>query len=357
MSPNEGYNILADDLGSLSTGDSVFVALGEVMLRETPADMERPERTRLVHLSWAGSEFTLAVALSRFGVSSSFVTRAPDNPYGRALRNTARENGVNTDYLVWAPKKELIGRLVYEIGRTPRRDIATYQRMQSAASRLDAGMVDWRAVLAGAKLFHTSGITLGLASHSGYDRNYSLAAFNEALAAKPASCLVGLDFNYRSTLWSRAEARDVLTPVITEGVDILVTTIEDMAQIYGIGCGGQPAEAIVKGEIPVFSDDDLRCFLSELLNRFGLRFAAITVRYPDSFEQHRWESAASDRCGNFYRSPAVRSITLLDRLGGGDTWNAGFYYGLLTAGAHGRRHPEGDPGRRCRDPIEADLDV
>ena len=33
---------------------------------------------------------------------------------------------------------------------------------------------------------------------------------------------------------------------------------------------------------------------------------------------------------NFFRSPAVKPITLLDRLGGGDTWNAGFYYGLLT---------------------------
>ncbi len=37
-----------------------------------------------------------------------------------------------------------------------------------------------------------------------------------------------------------------------------------------------------------------------------------------------------DAEGNFFRSPAVRPITLWDRLGGGDTWNAGFYYGLLT---------------------------
>ena len=36
--------------------------------------------------------------------------------------------------------------------------------------------------------------------------------------------------------------------------------------------------------------------------------------------------------GRFFRSPAVKPITLLDRLGGGDTWNAGFYYGLLTSG-------------------------
>jgi 2-dehydro-3-deoxygluconokinase len=39
-----------------------------------------------------------------------------------------------------------------------------------------------------------------------------------------------------------------------------------------------------------------------------------------------------DNAGNFYRSSAIRPIVLLDRLGGGDTWNAGFYYGLLTEG-------------------------
>ncbi len=39
-----------------------------------------------------------------------------------------------------------------------------------------------------------------------------------------------------------------------------------------------------------------------------------------------------DADGNFFRSPAVRNMVLWDRLGGGDTWNGGFYYGLLTAG-------------------------
>ena len=37
-----------------------------------------------------------------------------------------------------------------------------------------------------------------------------------------------------------------------------------------------------------------------------------------------------DAQGHFYRSAQVRSIVLKDRLGGGDTWNGGFYYGLLT---------------------------
>ncbi len=330
--PSTTFEITRDDLSALQGPDPAFVTFGEVMVRDTPADSERPERTRLVHLSMAGSEYTLAIGLARLGIASGYITRVPDNPYGRAVRNIAREHGVNTEHIVWAPRTDLIGRMIYEIGRTPRRDVGVYQRKYSAASCLDAGMVDWANALRGAKLFHTSGITFGLARHSGYDRNYNLAAFKEAVASRPAGCMVGLDFNYRSTLWSAQEARDVMTPLVTEHVDVLVTTIEDMAELYGIGCGQYTAKQISDGDIGPLEDDDIRSFAAEVIRKFDARIVAITIRYPDTFEQHRWESAAADADGGFFRSPAIRPITLWDRLGGGDTWNAGFYYGLLTAG-------------------------
>ena len=145
MSQERFYQINRDDLSQFENRGPAFVTLGEVMVRDTPADMERPERTRLVQLSMAGSEYTLAIGLSRLGIPSSFITRVPDNPYGRALRNIAREQGVNTEHIVWAPKTEPIGRFIYEIGRTPRKNTGVYQRMFSAASKLDAGMVDWGA--------------------------------------------------------------------------------------------------------------------------------------------------------------------------------------------------------------------
>jgi 2-dehydro-3-deoxygluconokinase len=332
MSGKLDYDVTKDDLSRFAGRGPAFVALGEVMVRDTPADSERPERTRLVHLSMAGSEYTLAMGLSRMGIPSAYITRVPDNPYGRAVQNIAREQGVNTEHLVWAPKTEPIGRLIYEIGRTPRRDTGIYQRMFSAASKLGAGMVDWRAALKDAILFHTSGITFGLAAHSRYERNYNLEAFQEALSARPEGCLVGLDFNYRSTLWSADQARKVMTPIVTEAVDLLITTIEDMAQLYGMSCGQYSAKQIVDGDIGPLEDDDIRAFAEEVHRRFKTRVVAITIRYPDSFEQHRWESAAVDAEGSFFRSPSVKAVTLLDRLGGGDTWNAGFYYGLLTAG-------------------------
>jgi 2-dehydro-3-deoxygluconokinase len=330
MSEARFYEITRDDLTKFADRGPAFVTFGEVMVRDTPADMERPERTRMVRLSMAGSEYTLAMGLSRLGIPSSFITRVPDNPYGRALRNIAREQGLNTDHMVWAPRTEPIGRFIYEIGRTPRKNTGVYQRMYSAASKLGAGMVDWDAALKDAVLFHSSGITFGLATHSQYDRNYCYDAFKEAMAHKPERCLVGMDFNYRSTLWSPEQAREILTPTITDHVDILITTIEDMAKLYAIGCGQYSAKQVVDGDMGKVEDDDIRDFARQVRAMFRVSVVAITIRYPDSFEQHRWESAAMDDRGSFFRSPAVKPITLWDRLGGGDTWNSGFYYGLLT---------------------------
>ena len=353
------FNITKDDLRKFDRRGPAFVTFGEVMVRDTPADMERPERTRLVRLSMAGSEYTLAIGLARLGVPSAYITRVPDNPYGRAVRNIARENGVIADHIVWASKTEPIGRLIYEIGRTPRRDTGIYQRKYSAASKLDAGMVDWKGVLKDAKLFHTSGISFGLASHSNYERNYNYEAFKEAIANKPSDCLVGLDFNYRSTLWSKDQARALMTPIVEDHVDVLITTIEDMAELYGIRCGQYSAQQIIDGDIGHLEDDDIRIFAEQVHQQFHTRIVAITIRYPDSFEQHRWESAAVDADGTFFRSPAVKSITLWDRLGGGDTWNAGFYYGLLTEEFSGESLVKGvlvgDAATRLKQTLMFDL--
>lgn len=326
------FNIVDDDLSQFLDNGPAFVSFGETMVRDTPADLERPERTRLVHVSMAGSEFNLALALSRLGIPSSYITRVPNNPYGKALQNIARSQGINTDHFVWAPKTEPIGRFIYEIGRTPRKGVVVYQRMYSAASRLGKGMVDWKRALKDARIFHTSGITFGLATHSNYDRNYLYEAFLEALEAKPKACLVGLDFNYRSTLWSVNQAKELMTTLTQEHVDLLITTIEDMAKLYNIDCGQYSARQVYAGDIGHLEDNDIRDFTAKVMEIFDVEVVAITIRYPDTFEQHRWESAAMDKNGNFFRSPMVQKIVLQDRLGGGDTWNAGFYYGLLTRG-------------------------
>lgn len=355
------FKITEDNIDRFRQNGPTFVTFGETMVRDTPADLERPERTRLVRLSMAGSEYTLAMGLSRLGIPSEYITRVPDNPYGRALRNIARENGLLTDHFVWAPKTEPIGRFIYEIGRTPRKNTGVYQRMYSAASKLDSGMVDWSSALHNARLFHTSGITFGLAFHSNYERNYNYEAFKEAMSHKPSKCFVGMDFNYRATLWSAEQCREVMTPIISEHIDIFITTIEDMARLYGIDCGQYSAKQVVDGDIGQLEDGDIQDFAQKVMELFDVKIVAITIRYPDTFEQHRWESAAMDADGNFFRSSSVKPIVLWDRLGGGDTWNAGFYYGLLTEGFNANGLAKGvlvgDAATRIKQTLMFDLPV
>lgn len=355
------WQITKDDLSKFTKKGPAFVTFGETMLRDTPADMQRPEKTHHVYLSLAGSELTLAVVLSRFGIPTAYITRVPDNPYGWMTRNTAREQGINTDYFSWANKAEPIGRFIYEIGRTPRKNTGWYQRRYSAASKLDAGMVNWREVLRDCQLFHTSGISFGLATHSEYQRNYILDAFHEAMSVKPKDCLVGMDFNYRESLWSKDECVNVMTPLIQEHIDIFITTIEDMAKLYEIGCGQYSAEEIVKGDIGPLEDEDIKSFAKKVSKNFHTKIVAITIRYPDTFEQHRWETAAVNESGFIFRSQSVKPIVLMDRLGGGDTWNGGFYYGLLTEGFNDKGIEKGvlvgDAATRIKQTLMFDLPI
>ena len=61
------------------------------------------------------------------------------------------------------------------------------------------------------------------------------------------------------------------------------------------------------------------------------------------------------------RSPAVKPIVLMDRLGGGDAWNGGFYYGLLTEGMNRQGIEKGllvgDAASRIKQTIMFDLPI
>ena len=132
-----------------------------------------------------------------------------------------------------------------------------------------------------------------------------------------------------------------------------------MASLYDISCGQYSAKQVVDGDMGQIEDDDIREVARQIREHFSVGIVAITIRYPDTFEQHRWESAAVDTEGHFFRSPVVRKMTLWDRLGGGDTWNAGFYYGLFTEGFGGEGLTKGvmvgDATTRLKQTLMFDL--
>jgi len=221
-------------------------------------------------------------------------------------------------------------------------------------------MVNWQAALKG-----LPGCSTPPASPSAWPRtaqyerqNYNMKPSKKPSPSKPAGCLVGLDFNYPQHAVDGRAGAPVMTPIVTEHVDVLITTIEDMAELYGIRLRPVLGKQSATATFGHLEDDDIRA-----LCRAGApaiqsqRSSPSTIRYPDSFEQHRWNRRRCTRAALSFRSPAVKPITLVGPAGGGDTWNAGFLLWACSRKTGRREHRQRRAGGRRRHAAQADLDV
>lgn len=278
------------------------VTLGEAMLRLSPPHFNRLEQADSFDAKIGGGEFNVAVGVSRLGLTSSWVSKLPQNPIGRMVQNKAREHGVDTTGVVWS-KSNRVGIYFLEFGATPRASSVVYDRANSAVSTLAPGEVDWKKIFDGCKLFHTSGITPALS------KSCAEVTLEAMKAAKAAGAEVSFDVNYRGKLWTEEEAGKCMVPMM-EYVDILITTEEDTGKVFGI------------------READYKTVAQKMHERFGFKVVAITLREDLSVLRNNW-SAFALADGKLYDGPSY-TVEIIDRVGGGDSFSAGFIYGYLT---------------------------
>jgi 2-dehydro-3-deoxygluconokinase len=278
------------------------VTFGECMLRLSPPNFQRLEQATLLNMAVGGSELNVAAGVARLGLSAGWVSRLPDNPLGRMVRNKAREMGVDTSHLLWT-KDDRLGVYFVEYGASPRASSVLYDRSHSAISKIQPGEVAWGEVLQGCRLFHVSGITPALSDSAA-------AVTAEAIgAAKAAGAQISYDLNYRAKLWTQEKARRVQAPFMAD-VDILMTTEEDTERVFGI------------------TGSDYREVAKALADQFQLRVVVITLRGTPSVWRNTWSALAYSQ-GTYY-DDVTYEVEVVDRVGSGDTFSAGFLYGYLT---------------------------
>ncbi len=298
---------------------SDVVTFGEAMVRLVPPHFMRLEQTSSLDVQIGGGELNVAVGISRMGLTSSWVSRLPENPLGRMVRNKAREHGVNTDHIAWT-KAGRVGLYFVEFGASPRASSVLYDRAASAISQIEPGEIDWVAALRGARWFHTSGITPALSASAA-------VVTREALeAAKKAGLTVSYDLNYRSKLWTPEEARRC-QELLMEKVDVLITTEEDTKVVFGISAEGQKDDRFAR-----VSAEPYKEVAQRLAEKFHFKAVAITLRENPSVWKNSW-TAIAYAGGQFFEDRKYE-LELVDRVGGGDAFSAGFIYGYLTTASY-----------------------
>lgn len=292
------------------------VTFGEIMLRLSTPGFTRFVQSQQFDATYGGGEANVAASLAQFGFDSHFVSKVPAHEIGQAAVNHLRRYGVGTDYLVRGGDR--LGIYFLETGASQRPSKVIYDRADAAVTTLAPEEIDWAAVFDGARWFHWTGITPALGDGP---RRTLQAALD---AAKAAGVTVSCDLNFRAKLWTTAEAQAVMRPLM-EYVDVCIANEEDAERSLGFEAGATDVEA---GELDA---SGYRRLCRELKAEYDFDAVAVTLRESFSASLNGWSAMLHDDrdCADPHRSQRYE-ITLVDRVGGGDSFAAGLIYGLLT---------------------------
>ena len=302
-----------------------FLSLGALVHRLDPGIIPfRKARSFEVHVS--GGEYNVAANLSDcFGLKTGVATAMVRYGIGELVQARVREAGV-TPFYRWFDHDGVRGPNIATVfsdrGHGVRAPVVFYNRSNEAAAQLKPGDFDWKTILAGGvRWFHSGGIFAALSETT------PELIIEGMKAAKAQGAVVSFDLNYRAKLWQAAggDHRAVQTlRRIVEHVDCLVGNEEDMQK--GLGVKGPEVAAKTESKL------DTGVFFGMIENTVkefpNIKLVATTLREVHSTNRHDW-AAVLWLDGQRYVSPTCQ-LDVIDRIGGGDGFAAGCFYGLLT---------------------------
>ena len=198
--------------------------------------------------------------------------------------------------------------------------VVFYNRSNEAAALLKPGDVDWPAVFAGGvRWFHSGGIFAALGPST------ADLIIEGMKAARAAGAVVSFDLNFREKLWTAsggaARAVDVVRAIV-DHVDVLVGNEEDLQK--GLGIPGPEVAAASKLDPTAFFG-----MIERVVARHpAVKVVATTLRDVHSTNRHSWSAVAWIE-GRTHVAPTAE-LDVYDRVGGGDGFASGFFYGLLA---------------------------
>jgi 2-dehydro-3-deoxygluconokinase len=310
-----------------------FLGLGALVTRLDPGIVPFKEAdTYALHV--AGGEYNVAKNLSScFEMRTAVATAMVDYPIGQRIEADVRRAGVTPYYKrsahdgVRGPNMAIVWS---DMGHGVRAPVVFYNRAHEAAQQLKPGSFDWNAIFAqgSVRWFHSGGIFSALSPST------SELVIEAMEAAKKAGAVISFDLNYRAKLWAVAAAERGLTPAeaseeaarvlrkISSYVDILVGNEEDLQK--GLGLKGQDVESKGKLDPSAFFG-----MIENVIKDFpNIKAVATTLREVHSTNRHSW-SAVLWLDGKSYQAPACE-LDIYDRVGGGDGFASGLFYGLMS---------------------------
>jgi len=252
-------------------------------------------------------------------MKTAYITKLVDNWTGQYIVNRARMYGVDMSNIV-VEEFDKIGRTrnglaFVEVGIGPRASYQIYDRGHSALSKIQPGDIDWEKVL-DTRWFHTTGIVTALGEHTAEE---VLAALK---AAKKNGATTSYDLNYRSTLWSKEDARKAAESLMPY-IDVILGNEEDFDTMLGIKADNTDEN---------FSSIDpmnYRRVAEKVFEKYPhIQAVGTSLREVKTALLNNWQGCMMTKNG-FFVSRKYENLEINDRVGGGDSFASAMIWGML----------------------------
>jgi 2-dehydro-3-deoxygluconokinase len=314
---------MKDSLSIPPSGALDFLSLGAVVHRLDPGIVPfRKARECQIHVS--GGEFNVAANLADcFRLNTGVVTAMVKYPIGELVAERVRAMGVKPFYK-WYEHDGVTGPNIATVysdrGHGIRPPVVFYNRANEAAALLKPGDFDWDEIFrGGVRWLHSGGIFASLSETT------ADLIVEGMQAAKAAGAATSFDLNFREKLWKHRGGQDRAVQIfdrIVKNVDVLVGNEEDLQK--GLGIAGPQVAASSKLDPASFF-----AMIDRVVEKHPqIQIVATTLREVYSTTRHCWGAVAW--AGGQHHVSMTCDLDVHDRVGGGDGFASGFFYGLLA---------------------------
>jgi 2-dehydro-3-deoxygluconokinase len=192
-----------------------------------------------------------------------------------------------------------------ETGEGLRPSRIVYDRYESAFAHLQPADFDWENILSDARWFHWTGITPAVSASA------AQACSEAILTARRLGITVSADVNYRRVLWQYGKKAGEVMPDLVKNCDIIVCTTGDAADMFDLHA------------------PDFQGMAQQMMQRFPNLKKVIATRRDNLSASHNRLTGICYDGTEYTESPTFDLNPIVDRIGGGDAFIAGFIYGTM----------------------------